>query len=292
METDKIRVLMKVLEKGSLAAAAEELDYTASGVSRMIASLEEETGFPLLVRGKKGVCPTAGCEQLKPVMQELLRQTEQFREIASEIKGVQCGSITIGLSYNVLYRWISMLIAEFGKENPLIDVQLVSGSSEDLAQKLERQELDFALIGYREGCRQWSTLYRDDLVALVPRNHPCAQKGVYPLAQVEKDPYILLFPGKDNNDIRMFRQVGVTPNIRFKTGDRDAAFALVESGLGVTVVNRLNAHAADWNMTLLPLEPRQQVEVGIALSQVGGASPAVMRFLECVKKYPIQDSQI
>ena len=50
METDKIRVLMKVLEKGSLAAAAEELDYTASGVSRMIASLEEETGFPLLVK--------------------------------------------------------------------------------------------------------------------------------------------------------------------------------------------------------------------------------------------------
>lgn len=48
MDTEKCRALLAVLEAGSLSAAAEKLDYTPSGLSRMMAALEQELGFPLL----------------------------------------------------------------------------------------------------------------------------------------------------------------------------------------------------------------------------------------------------
>ena len=71
MDTERISALICTIEEGSLTAAAEKLGYTTSGVSRMMAALEEETGFPLLVRSRSGVIPTEECSQLLPVMQEI-----------------------------------------------------------------------------------------------------------------------------------------------------------------------------------------------------------------------------
>lgn len=59
MDLDRCRALVCAIETGSLSAAAEALQYTPSGVSRMVAALEAETGFSLLHREHGGVRPTA-----------------------------------------------------------------------------------------------------------------------------------------------------------------------------------------------------------------------------------------
>ena len=71
MDTEKCRALLCVLETGSLSAAAEQLGYTPSGVSRMMAALEDEVGFPLLERGRGGVEATAACRLLLPAVREM-----------------------------------------------------------------------------------------------------------------------------------------------------------------------------------------------------------------------------
>ena len=71
MDTEKCRALLAVLEAGSLSAAAEKLDYTPSGLSRMMAALEQELGFPLLSRSHNGVQPTRACRTLLPTLREL-----------------------------------------------------------------------------------------------------------------------------------------------------------------------------------------------------------------------------
>ena len=68
MDTEKCRVLLTVLHERSLSAAAEALGYTPSGVSRLVDSLERETGFPLLHRGRGGVSATRACQELLPLM--------------------------------------------------------------------------------------------------------------------------------------------------------------------------------------------------------------------------------
>ena len=68
MDTEKCRALLAVLEAGSLSAAAEKLDYTPSGLSRMMAALEQELGFPLLSRSHNGVQPTRACRTLLPTL--------------------------------------------------------------------------------------------------------------------------------------------------------------------------------------------------------------------------------
>ena len=61
MDTERVRALLCAIEEGSLPPVSEKLGYTASGISRMMAALEEETGFPLLIRSRTGVIPTEEC---------------------------------------------------------------------------------------------------------------------------------------------------------------------------------------------------------------------------------------
>ena len=66
MNTEKIEALLLTIKKGSITAAAEEMNYTPSAVSRCIQSLESEWGVRLLSRSKQGVEMTAACEILLP----------------------------------------------------------------------------------------------------------------------------------------------------------------------------------------------------------------------------------
>lgn len=56
METAKIAALLAAAELGSISKAAENLGYTQSGVTHIVNSLEEEAGFPLLMRGQPQAC--------------------------------------------------------------------------------------------------------------------------------------------------------------------------------------------------------------------------------------------
>ena len=74
MESEKCRVLLCAIDKGSITAAAEAMGYTISGVSRMMTALEAEVGFPLLRRSREGVIPTNECCRLLPSFREMVAQ--------------------------------------------------------------------------------------------------------------------------------------------------------------------------------------------------------------------------
>ena len=82
MDTEKYRILVKTIETGSLSVAAEELGYTPSGVSRAISALEEESDIILLNRTHSGVTPTKECEELLPAIIKIIRQEEEFNQMA------------------------------------------------------------------------------------------------------------------------------------------------------------------------------------------------------------------
>ena len=83
MNTEHLHILLTAIEKGSLAAAAEALDYTVSGISRSIAALERELGFTLLYRSKQGITPTAECTMLLPAIREFLFAGQKLEQAAA-----------------------------------------------------------------------------------------------------------------------------------------------------------------------------------------------------------------
>ncbi len=283
MDTEKCSVLLSTIEAGSLTAAAEKLGYTPSGISRMMAALETETGFPLLTRSRSGVVPTPNCKKMLPIFRELARWGKQYHQLSAEICGLETGTVSVGTSYSVYYRWLSHLIASFRETYPNIEVDIVEGNSSELSRAMEECRVDLCIISRREGNFTWLPLREDPMMALVPARHPLASAAVFPLAAYGTEPFIATYPGQDTDNARIFEKNSIHPNTRFATSDSFATYYMVEAGLGVSLNNSLNVKDLNGAVAILPLDPPQKVEIGIALPLLSSMSPAAKRFIDLAK---------
>ena len=281
MDTEKCAALLCVLESGSITAAAEKLGYTVSGISRMMAALEAESGFPLLLRSKTGVVPTEDCRHMLPTLQELARLGALYEARSSAVRGLDTGVIRVGSVYGAYYDWLAQTIAAFSKRHPGIEVRFLQGSSSEFYAQLTRHELDFSIVSRREGDYEFHLLRQDSLLAWLPRNHPCVKNGIYPLGDFETDPYIDTFPGQETDNSRAFRANGIAPRSRFLSKDVQATHAMVAAGLGVALNNAILAYGLDLSdIITLPTDPPVEVEIGIAAPRKEDRSPAAEHFLK------------
>ena len=290
MDTEKCRVLLRVLETGSLSAAAEALGYTPSGVSRMMAALEEEVGFSLLDRGRGGVEATAACLQLLPAVREMANAGQRIREAAAAVRGVEVGSICVGSAYGAYYARLAETVAAFSAAHPGIDVQILQGSSTVLCAALERREVDFAIVSRREGDFSFFPLLSDPMMVWLPEKHPLAANASVPIEAFASEPYIATYPAQNTDNDHILNAHGIQPQTRYATIDDRATAALVRAGLGISMNNGILAEGIDLTgVTVRPLAPETIVEIGAALPTESRRSPAAQVFLQTAKETGLLD---
>lgn len=279
MDTTKCRVLICAVETGSFTAAADKLGYTPSGVSRMMAALEEETGFLLLQRGRAGVTPTENCLRLLPLMRHLVGCDGQLENLAKEMSGLRKGSITIGVSFSLSSTWLPTMISKFLNECPGIEIHTIEGGGEDLCTLLENRQVDFCIMSRRLGCGHWTQLTEEPLVAWLPKDHPMASLSSLPIKAYFDEPFILGLPGRNTDAELLLQRCGISPRISFTASDNFGAYSMVEAGLGISINNAMVAQRWTGNVAVLPLEPQQKVSIGIASPEQGTLSPAAEKFI-------------
>ncbi len=281
MDTEKCTALLRVLETGSLSAAAEQLGYTPSGISRMMAALETETGFPLLVRSRNGVEPTLECRSLLPTIRDLARLGARLQEQSAALRGLETGRVRVGSAYSVYYDWLAETIAAFSKAHPGIEVEFLQGASSELCAMIDNHEADFAIVSFREGSFDFLPMRRDPLLAWVPADHPRSRDGVYPLSDFLRDPYISTYPDQVTDNSRAFAAHGLDPRARFSSIDIRSTRAMVAAGLGVSLNNGILSHGLDLDhIAVLPTDPACFVDIGAAVPKKGDRSPAAEAFLK------------
>ena len=284
MDTEKCAALLCALEEGTLARAADRLGYTPSGISRMIAALEEDVGFPLLYRGRSGVSATGECEALLPALRQMVYQAESCRQTAASLRGLEQGSITVGANYRFYARQLAQLMARFREKHPGIAFQTIEGTSTTLVTALQEHRADLCIISRREGPHQWLPLRQDQMMVMLSPQHPLAADAV-PIRRLETESYIEIYPGRETDNSRILAENGVCPRNRFAGVEDDfSAMAMVEAGLGIALVNALIAGTLNGNVVFRPLDPPQYVEVGIATPPPEIMSPAARRFLNFVRE--------
>lgn len=284
MDTDKYKALLSAIETGSLSAAAAELDYTPSGISRAVASLEESLGFSLLVRKKSGVFPTEECQLLLPLFRNLIHTQEQIDQTAARICGLETGSVTIGTAYSPYYPVLSRRIMEFQALHPDISVRLIEGTSSHLCSLLQEQALDFCIISRRDGIDTFIPLCEDTIRIWVPQSHPAVEMGIYPLQDLANENYISIHPNMETDNSRLLAKHHITPHICASTSDVPAAWTMVAAGMGVTLINRILSRQWDGPVVTLPLDTSPSFEIGIAAPVREMQSPAAAELMKFMQK--------
>lgn len=283
MEIEKYEALLCAIEKGSFSAAAEALGYTPSGISRMMAALELENGFPLLIRRKEGVVPTKECIKLMPQIREIVFEGEKLKQMSAQIRNVETGTLTIGTAYSAYYGWLSEVTSKFHKQYPGVEIKIVSGYSAELVEQMEKHEVDMAIISERSGNHQWIPLIKDRLLAMVSVNHPVAKLDSVPIELFASESYIDTYPGKDIDNAYVFKRCHVTPNTQFSTMDIYATYSMVEAGLGISMNNEINCRNLTGSIKTIPLNPPQTTVIGLAVAK--DKTPAAASFMKFSEAY-------
>lgn len=285
MDTEKCAALLCALDEGTLARAAEKLGYTPSGISRMVASLEEEMGFPLLHRSRAGVTATDACQALLPALRQLTYQADCCRQTAAALRGLEQGSVTVGVNYRFYSRQMAELMARFRQTHPGIAFRTIEGMSTALAEALHQHRADLCIISRRDGPHRWIPLRQDQLVVMLSPRHPLAERQSIPLHLLESECYIDIFPGRETDNSRCLAENGIRPANPFAGVEDDfSAMVMVEAGLGIALVNALIAETLTGNVVFRPLDPPQYVDIGIATPPEDTLSPAARGFLSFVRE--------
>lgn len=263
MDTQKWSLLLKVLDSGSISAAAAQSNYTISGISRMIANLEQEVGFPLLVRNNRGVGPTDECELLLNDIRTLLHDEEQITQRIANINGLQIGTLTIGTAYSSSYPLLTKQIVRFVQQYPRINIKMLWGYNDELCHAVEERKMDICVVSKPTPDMLWFILQQEEMVAVVSANSAYADKDRVSLSILKEEPYIDIYPNRDSDSSRLLKGAGIKPNTRFTTSDRYAAHEMVAAGFGFTVINETLAIKRD-DIKILPLNPPQNLSIGLA----------------------------
>ena len=276
-------ILLKAAELGSLTRAAEALGCTQSNVSHAIGAMEKEFGFPLLTRGRSGARLTPEGERLLPYLRAAWESEQALRRKIEELRGLQAGQLRVGSFSSVAVHWMPQIIKRFRAQYPQITFELLNGDYQDVDTWLTSGQVDcaFTRLPSRLPCA-FLPLYEDPLVAILPPDHPKAKAASFPMADLAHETLISLPEGSDHDSMRVLREAGLNPQAAFVTRDDYALIAMVENGLGVSIVPELLLGREHPALVRLPLDPPAARTIALAIPRESETSPAVRVFASFV----------
>ena len=128
-------------------------------------------------------------------------------------------------------------------------------------------------------------LKEDRLLAVLPKGHPLAAEEICRVRDVAREPFISLLETSDDDARRALEAAEVKPNVRFTTKDDYAIIAMVEQGLGVSIMPELLLQGHRNGIAARPLDPPASRMLALAVPAGDRAGPATRRFAEFVKEW-------
>lgn len=281
MESSRCKAFLAAADHGSFTKAADELNYTPSGVSQLVAALEKDLGFPLFLRKKNGVELTAGGKQMLSSMRAFIQQERSIYQVAAEVRGLSVGEIVIASYSSISSHWLPKVIRQFRTDYPNIRIKLMEGIRQEVVQWLEESRADIGFLSYGSDLPyDWIPLAEDRMLAVLPKTHPLAGDESYPVLRCASEDFIMPAFGRDDDVAALFERFQIEPKILFSTLENYAAISMIENGLGMSVMNELITRSWQSEAVMLPLDPPQHITLGIAVPSLENAAPAVRKFTE------------
>ena len=287
MDIGKYRALLRTVEMGNITRAAEELGYTQSAVSRIIADLEQEWGVTLLTRGRMGVVLSSAGEALLPHLRAVCNADRELLEEVDQLHGLTRGTIRVGTFNSISVHWLPRLMKTFLERYPGIRFEVMT--------HIEYREIEEWVAGGHVDCGFIALpsaltldtvfLRRDRHMAVLPLDHPLAGEESCPISRFAEDSFIKLEDDRDREIVQIFERYQVKPNLQYRVNDDYAAIAMVENGLGVSVLTELVLQRTPYGVAVKPLDPPQFRDIGLAVRSRRSASPATARFLDHVERW-------
>ena len=277
-------VLQRIVELGSFTKAALELHLTQSAVSQSISSLEDELHIKLLNRNRGGVDLTPEGKLLYPHIEKVCYELRAVKERASELQGLESGTVRIATMGSISAHWLPSLIAAFQKEHPNIEFALLQGDYAATAEWIKSGAVDFGFVNPHavSGIKTFPVKEGRMLAVLPPEHRLCAYEKV-PLEELAREPFILLEEGGYSEPLKAFEELDLKLQIGYTIHDDYAIMNMVEAGLGVSMLAELMMRRISYRLEIRPTIPQVIRPISVGYKDALSLSTAARRFLELLR---------
>ena len=293
LDVRRLRALHALDQRGTIAAAADALDLTASAVSQQLSALEREVGRPLVEPDGRSVRLTTAGRLVLDHADTLFAQLERLDAdlAAHDAAGglVRVGSFATGLRSLVV-----PAIEELASAAPDVAIESHELEAPEAFDLLARRELDVVISMEHDGAPRHddARLHRRDLLVDVldvalPAGHPLADEPDVELGALRDDGWVLPPRGWLCDEVAQSGclSAGFTPRPAHRTGDWASTVALVGAGVGVALIPRLAIIEPPPAVALRPLRgPGPCRHLFAACRRGAEEAPAVRALLDALER--------
>ncbi len=238
MRYAQLKAFHAVAVNGGFSKAAESLAITQPAISDQIRKLEQAYGSELFLRRRGGIELTAFARKLFAVTERMFEAEIEALELLSHAKGLEEGSLAFGADAAT---HVLPLIRRFRERFPKIALRLLAGNSAQLLHKLDRFEIDFAVIAETPPPQGYEArlLRADAITAFAAASHPFAKRAEISFADFIAQPVILREEGSVTRTLLLeeaARRSLPLANV-MEIESREAAREAVAGGMGVGIIS-------------------------------------------------------
>ncbi len=287
LDVRRLALLAKVLEVGSITAAAEALNYTPSAVSQQVRRLETEVGQPLLQRLPRGVQATEAGALLAAHARRIEAHLSAAEADLADVAGLRRGQLSIGTFPTVGSSLLPLVVRRFKETHPQLKLTVHSARFEQLTEMLAHGRVGLSLLWDYEWNRipddefALTHLLDDPTALVVGDHHRLARRRHIKMSELADEEWIVREADHPVAEVleRSCRQAGFKPRIAFHANDYQEAQAMVSVGLGIALAPRTavaNRHPDVRVISLGSTAPSRRILVAQRTNRVSAPSEVAM----------------
>ncbi|MGB5165140.1 MAG: LysR substrate-binding domain-containing protein [Woeseiaceae bacterium] len=240
----QLKYLLGVVDNGlNITAAAERLYTSQPGISKQLRQLEQEVGVQIFSRKAKSLVGlTPAGTAIVDYARKIMRDVDNIRSVGKDIMAEQDGTLSIATTHTQARYVLPEVISQFHERYPNVNLELHQGTSEQIADLVEANRVDFAIATDTQSLfpeLNQLPVFHWDRVVLCKKDHELvALKGDLTIEKLAEYPLItyVFSADRESSFLNAFKSHKLEPNVVFTARDADVIKTYVRMGMGVGVV--------------------------------------------------------
>lgn len=255
----QIEAFKAVIENGTVSRASEVLNISQPALSKLIAHLEFDTALRLFDRVKGRLAPTEQAMRLYDEVGRIFSGVRQVENAVEAIRREEQGRLAIGVLPALANTFIQRVTTPFLQERRNVFCTVQALGSQWIVEWLVSRKLDVGLVSARVD-NPYITLepiLEQDLVCIMPKDHPLAGKTSVEPADFDDHPFISF-----DSDVyvahlvsNVFARYKVEPQTVLVTNAAPTMCEFVAAGLGIALIHPLMVSGLEDRLTIKRFEP-------------------------------------
>ncbi|WP_118181940.1 LysR family transcriptional regulator [Paraburkholderia phosphatilytica] len=239
MELRALRYFVEVVRQQSFTAAAEHMFVTQPTISKMVKSLEDEIGSPLLLRDGRQMVLTDAGRIVYQRGQDVLAAHAQLQAELADLDTLGRGELTIGIPPmgGALF---TPAIASFRQRFPKVELKLFEQGSRGIEAALIAGELELGGVLQPVDPELIDVLpiASQPLMLVARAGSRWDDASQVALGDLAEEPFVFYGESLALNDvvINACRTAGFAPTIVSRSGHWDFMAAMVLAGVGIALL--------------------------------------------------------